>query len=72
MMRQSPKPYAKGKVRRTPPRPRSTEYCQGVGDLSTVSPVEYREMGRQIRHSWGSDRANHPFVLSAEQPVSIR
>jgi hypothetical protein len=35
-MRQSPKPYAKGKERLTPPRPRFAEYCQGEGVLSTL------------------------------------
>ncbi len=72
MMRQSPKPYAKGKVRRTPPRPRSEKYCQGRGYLSTASCVEYQELGRRIRHLWGLTPTNHPFVLSAGQPMSIR
>jgi hypothetical protein len=36
MMRQSPKPYAKGKEGLTPPRPRSEKYCQGVCALSTL------------------------------------
>ena len=65
MMRQSPKPYAKGKVRRTPPRPRSENYCQGMRDLSTASCVEYRKLGRQIAHLWGLSPTNHPFVLLA-------
>ncbi len=43
-MRQSPKPYAKGKVGQTPPRPRSEKYCQGRVHLSTASCVEYQEM----------------------------
>jgi hypothetical protein len=36
MMRQSPKPYAKGKEGRTPPRPRFAEYCHGRVRLSTA------------------------------------
>jgi hypothetical protein len=36
MMRQSPKPYAKGKEGLTPPRPRFGKYCQGDTDLSTL------------------------------------
>jgi hypothetical protein len=36
MMRQSPKPYAKGKEGRTPPRPRSREYWHGRVLLSTA------------------------------------
>jgi hypothetical protein len=47
MMRQSPKPDTKGKVRRTPPLPRFGKYCQGRGDLSTASCVEYQKIGRQ-------------------------
>jgi hypothetical protein len=35
MMRQSPKPYAKGEEGLTPPRPRCHEYCQGMRYLST-------------------------------------
>ena len=35
-MRQSPKPYAKGKEGRTPPRPRSEKYCHGRVHLSTA------------------------------------
>jgi hypothetical protein len=72
MMRQSPKPYAKGKVRRTSPRPRSTEYCQGRWYLSTASCVEYLKLDTGIGHLWGLSPTNHPFVLLAGQPVSIR
>src|SRR6185312_3045795 len=72
MMRQSPKPYAKSKVRRTPPCPRSEKYCQGAGTLSTVSCVEYPKVGAGIRHLWGSSPTNHPFVLFAGQEMSIR
>jgi hypothetical protein len=42
MMRQSPKPYAKGKERLTPPLPRCWKYCQGRGRLSTLVCVDYR------------------------------
>jgi hypothetical protein len=72
MMRQSPKPYAKGKVRRTPPRPRCREYCQGRRYLSTAACVEYQKYGRHVGHLWGLSPTNHPFVLLAGQPVSIR
>ena len=65
MMRQSPKPYAKGKVRRTPPRPRSEKYCQGRGDLSTASCVEYPKVNKRLGHLWGLSPTNHPFVLLA-------
>jgi hypothetical protein len=71
MMRQSPKPYAKGKVRRTPPRPRSEKYCQGMPDLSTASCVEYQKSEDRITHLWGLSLTNHPFVLLAGRPVSI-
>jgi hypothetical protein len=72
MMRQSPKPYAKGKVRLAPPRPRSGKYCQGMRYLSTASCVEYQNLGFGIGHLWGLSPTNHPFVLLAGQPVSIR
>ncbi len=42
MMRQSPKPYAKGKEGLTPPRPRCEKYCQGRHGLSTLRTVDYR------------------------------
>ena len=64
-MRQSPKPDTKGKVRRTPPRPRSGNYCQGRGDLSTASCVEYQNVRRAVGHLWGLSPTNHPFVLLA-------
>jgi len=72
MMRQSPKPYAKGKVGRTPPCPRSEKYCQGRGHLSTASCVEHQKTGRPVGHLWGLNPTNHPFVRLAGQPVSIR
>jgi hypothetical protein len=72
MMRQSPKPYAKGKVRRTPPRPRSGKYCQGRGHLSTAASVEHQKTSKPVGHLWGLSPTNHPFVLLAGQPVSIR
>ena len=72
MMRQSPKPYAKGKEGITPPRPRSGKYCQGKGDLSTASCVEYQKLHSGIGHLWGLSPTNHPFVLLAGWPVSIR
>jgi hypothetical protein len=72
MMRQSPKPYAKSKEERTPPRPRSGKYCQGKGDLSTASRVEYQNLDRGIGHLWGLSPTNHPFVLLAGRPVAIR
>jgi len=62
MMRQSPKPYAKGKVRRTPPRPRFQKYCPAVMDLSTDSCVVYRKIDPSLAHLWGFDSASHPFV----------
>jgi hypothetical protein len=65
MMRQSPKPYAKGKVRRTSPRPRSRKYCQGTGYLSTDSCVDYPKLNRRLGHLWGLSPTNHPFVLLA-------
>jgi len=71
MMRQSPKPYAKGKVRRTSPRPRSREYCQGMRYLSTAACVEYRILDICIGHLWGLSPTNHPFVLLAGWPMSI-
>lgn len=72
MMRQSPKPYAKGKEGLTPPRPRSRKYCQGKGYLSTASCVEYPKMDRGMGHLWGLSPTNHPFVLLARRPVAIR
>jgi hypothetical protein len=72
MMRQSPKPYAKGKVRRTPPRPRSEKYCQGMTDLSTASCVEYQNLGKKLARLWGLSATNHPFGLLAGPSVSIR
>jgi hypothetical protein len=54
MMRQSPKPYAKGKEGLTPPRPRFQQYCQGMGRLSTVLCVDYPFSGREIAHLSGS------------------
>ncbi len=71
-MRQSPKPYAKGKVRRTPPRPRSEEYCRYMRHLSTVSCVDSLEIGKSITRLSGLSATNHPFVLLAGQPVSKR
>jgi hypothetical protein len=65
MMRQSPKPYAKGKVRQAPPRPRCLEYCLGMRDLSTASCVGYRKSGLRLAHLWGLSPTNHPFVLLA-------
>jgi hypothetical protein len=62
MMRQSPKPYAKGKEGLTPPRPRSRKYCQGMRYLSTLSSADYAISGREIAHLWGSLPTNHPFV----------
>ncbi len=53
MMRQSPKPYAKGKERLTPPRPRCGKYCQGRWDLSTHLCVDYLIWDREITHLWG-------------------
>jgi hypothetical protein len=70
MMRQSPKPYAKGKERLTPPCPRCGKYCQGRGDLSTLLCVDYLIWDRQITHLWGSVPTNHPFVLLAVRPMS--
>ena len=72
MMRQSPKPYAKGKVRRTSPRPRSWKYCHCTGDLSTASAVDYRKPGKNMGHLWGLSPTNHPFVLLTAQPLAIR
>jgi hypothetical protein len=72
MMRQSPKPYAKGKVRRTSPRPRSSEYCQGNVGLSTALGVDYRKDSAHMGHLWGLSPTNHPFVLLAGRPLAIR
>jgi hypothetical protein len=72
MMRQSPKPYAKGKERLTPPRPRCEKYCQGRRCLSTLSCVDYRIWGQQVAHLWGSRPTNHPFVLLFGRPLSNR
>ena len=72
MMRQSPKPYAKGKERLTPPRPRCEKLCQGMWDLSTFLPVEYLNWAYPIAHLWGSPDDDHPFVLLAGQPMSKR
>jgi hypothetical protein len=71
MMRQSPKPYAKGVEGLTPPRPRSGKYCQGEGHLSTASCVEYQKLDIGIGHLWGLSPTNHPFVLLAGRPMAI-
>jgi hypothetical protein len=71
-MRQSPKPYAKGKEGLTPPRPRCEKYCQGVCDLSTLSCVDYLIWALRIAHLWGSLPTDRPFVPLAGQPVSNR
>jgi hypothetical protein len=42
MMRQSPKPYAKGKEGLTPPLPPVPKDCQGSNHLSTLETVDYR------------------------------
>jgi hypothetical protein len=70
MMRQSPKPYAKGKEGLTPPRPRCEQYCQGMWDLSTLSCVDYLIWAFGITHLWGSLSTDRPFVRLARQPVS--
>lgn len=70
MMRQSPKPYAKGKEGLTPPRPRCRKYCEGRRDLSTLLRVDYLFWGPHIAHLWGSVPTDHPFVLLAARPIS--
>jgi hypothetical protein len=65
MMRQSPKPYAKGKERLTPPRPRSGKYCQRMARLSTFFCADYPISGREIAHLSGSLPTDRPFVLLA-------
>ena len=72
MMRQSPKPYAKGKVRRTPPRPRSRKYCQARRICPPLRAWSTREFSNGVGHLWGLSPTSHPFVLLAGQPVSIR
>jgi hypothetical protein len=72
MMRQSPKPYAKGKEGLTPPLPRCEKYCQGRRHLSTFERVDYLIWGHRLAHLWGSLPTNHPFVLLADQPMSSR
>ncbi len=69
MMRQSPKPYAKGKEGLTPPRPRCGKYYEGVRHLSTLLRVDYLFWGLQIAHLWGLVPTNHPFVPSATRPM---
>jgi hypothetical protein len=53
-MRQSPKPYAKGKEGLTPPRPRSQKYCHGMRRLSTHLCADYLISEREITHLSGS------------------
>jgi hypothetical protein len=65
MMRQSPKPYAKGKVRQTPPRPRCGKLFRGMRNLSTAARLAYWKIGREVGHLWGSAPMNYPFVLPA-------
>jgi hypothetical protein len=72
MMRQSPKPYAKGKEGLTPPRPRCQQYCQGMRRLSTDLGVDYPISGHEITHLSGSLPTDRPFVLLAARPVSNR
>ena len=70
MMRQSPKPYAKGKEGLTPPCPRCPAVLPRQHRFSTLLAVRYLNWGHLVAHLSGSGPTNRPFVLLAGRPVS--